>query len=131
MCKAGKWAWDDVAGMSPDIFAKWTTFITLYLEQERLGECCTPVLACEETLSNQMTLDLRVDPPERVVYTFNCGTSVFAVDDHCYVLWNYNGEWWVKSTHLFDVAILVLKDKLPDDPDYAVQFFNQRSSGML
>lgn len=72
-----------------------------------------------------------VPPPDNTVITFNDGLSCFAVDDHCYVLHTFVEGEWRRSPYLFDEAIAILKDRLPDDPDYAVQFFNERSSGTL
>lgn len=56
---------------------------------------------------------------QRAVAIFNDGHSMIVVDDHCYVIMNWNGETWVRSAWIFKEALGVLKS-LPDDPDDAL-----------
>jgi hypothetical protein len=67
---------------------------------------------------------------DNTVLTFNDGHSCFTVEDSCYVLHNWSEGHWVRSVHLDAEAVAMLKDRLPDDADYALTFFN-RPSGTL
>ena len=58
--------------------------------------------------------------PEETVALFNEGNSVIIVDDHCYVVKNWNGDKWGNSSWLFKEAILEIRN-LPIDPDQAVR----------
>lgn len=60
--------------------------------------------------------------PDRTVAVLNEENTVIVVDDHCYVIKNWNGKEFGRSAWIFPEALKVLKN-LPDNPDIAVRFY--------
>ncbi len=56
--------------------------------------------------------------PDRTVAILNNGDTAIVVDDHCYVVRNWNGNEWGWSAWIFCEALAALK-ALPDNPDEA------------
>ena len=61
-------------------------------------------------------------PDTQVIVEFNNGTSIIAIDDNCYVIYNLNNNQWRMSSWIFPEALEILKT-LPNNPsDYSGPF---------
>jgi len=58
--------------------------------------------------------------PSRTVAICNNGNTAIVVDDHCYAIRNWTGKEWGWSSHIFNEALLIIKN-LPDNPDKAIE----------
>jgi len=58
--------------------------------------------------------------PERTVATANGGDTAIVVDDHCYVVRNWDGTEWAWSAWIYSEALEAIKG-LPANPDDAWQ----------
>ncbi len=75
-------------------------------------------ITLEREIMNDSNEGATRELPEGAVAVLNEGNTVIVVDDHSYVIENWNGTVWGTSAWIFPEAVLVIKG-LPDNPDDA------------